>query len=62
MIDINIKVDEQGKGLMGMSLSEILKDKPVISKKKRKKKKKTSIMKAVESTIPKKSKYTTEII
>ncbi len=56
-IDIGIKVDgKEHKGLMGVSLDEI--QKPVIKKKK--KKKKTLLQKAVESSIPVQSKYTTE--
>ena len=62
MIDISIKIDgKQNKGLMGASLEDILQDKPVITKKKRKKKK-SALMKAVESSIPVKSKYTTETV
>ena len=61
MIDISIKIDgKQNKGMMGMSLEDMLEDKPVIVKKK-KKKKKSDLLKAIESTIPKKSEYTTEI-
>lgn len=65
MIDINIKIDgkDAGKGMMGMSLEDMLEDKPVIVKKPRKKKKrKSALMKSVESSIPKKSNYTTETI
>jgi hypothetical protein len=58
MIDISIKIDGKNKGMMGMSLEDML-DKPVIVKKKRKKKK--SILKTIASSIPKKSEYTTEI-
>jgi hypothetical protein len=64
MIDISIKIDgKQGsKGLMGASLEDIIQDKPVIVKKAKKKRKKSSLMKAVESAIPAKSKYTTETV
>jgi hypothetical protein len=62
MIDINIKIDgKEHKGMMGMSLEEMLEDKPVI-KKKKKKKRKSALMKAVESSIPSKSNYTTETV
>jgi len=65
-IDIGIKIDgkEQKGGLMGMSLDELQAKPTVIVKKPRKKKKKAKslLMKAVESTIPKKSEYTTEIV
>jgi hypothetical protein len=61
-MDINIKIELDGKkdskGLMGVSLEEI--QKTVIKKKK--KKKKSALMKAVESAIPYKSEYTTEIV
>jgi hypothetical protein len=61
MIDINIKIDgKEHKGMMGMSLEDMLEDKPVIKKKK--KKRKSALMKAVESSIPSKSKYTTETV
>jgi hypothetical protein len=62
MIDISIKIDgkDKSKGMMGMSLEDMLEDKPVIVKKK-KKKKKPSLIRAIESSIPKKSEYTTEI-
>jgi hypothetical protein len=64
MIDINIKIDgKEHKGMMGMSLEDMLEDKPVIVKKPRKKKKrKSALMKSVESSIPSKSNYTTETI
>jgi predicted RNA-binding protein with RPS1 domain len=64
MIDINIKIGgKEHKGMMGMSLEDMLEDKPVITKKPRKKKKrKDALMKAVESAIPKSSEYTTETV
>lgn len=64
MIDISIKIDgKEHKGMMGMSLDDIVADRPVIVKKARKKKRrKSELMKAVESTIPVKSKYTTETV
>lgn len=63
MIDINIKIDgkEKNTGMMGMSLKDMMEEKTVITKKK-KKKRKSSLMKAVESAIPKKSAYTTEVV
>ena len=62
MIDINIKIGgKEHKGMMGMSLEDMLEDKPVIVKKKRKKKK-SPLMKAVESAIPKRANYTTETV
>ena len=58
-IDIAVKVDgKEHKGLMGVSLDEI--QKPIVIVKKKKKKKKTLLQKAVESSIPVQSKYTTE--
>ena len=60
-LDISIKIDGKDKGgLMGVSLEEI-QAKPTIIKKK-KKKRKSTLMKAVESAIPSKSKYTTETV
>ncbi len=56
-IDIGINIEGKNKGLMGVSLEEI---KSASIKKKKKKKK--SLMKAIESAIPKKSKYTTEVV
>jgi hypothetical protein len=62
MIDISIKIDgKKSKGMMGMSLEDMLEDKPVIVKKK-KKKKVSALQKAINSTIPVKSEYTTETI
>lgn len=63
-IDIGINIDSKDKkgGLMGVSLDEI-KDTPVIIKKKKKKAKKKSLLsKVLESSIPVKSEYTTEVI
>ena len=64
MIDININVGgvEKGKGLMGMSFDDLLEDKPVIVRKGKKRKRKSAIAKAVESAVPKKSSYTTEVV
>jgi hypothetical protein len=60
MIDISIKIGGKDKGLMGMSLDDMLEDKPVIAKKPRKKKKRKSLLRrAIESTIPAKSEYET---
>lgn len=65
MMDINIKIalDEKpkGKGLMGVSLEEI-QAAPVIVKKKKKKKKKSDLMKMIESSIPAKPKWETEVV
>lgn len=62
-IDISIKIDgKDNKGMMGMSLDELMSEKPIIVRKKKKKKRKTALMKAVESAIPKKSAYTTETV
>ena len=63
-LDISIKIDGKEKGgLMGVSLEELVAEKPVIVKKPRKKKKKKSaLIKAVESAIPVKSEYTTETV
>lgn len=58
-LDINIKINGKDSGLMGISLDEI--KKPVIIKKK-KKKKKSLLVKAIESEIPAKSEYTTEMV
>lgn len=62
MIDINIKIDGKEKGghagMMGMSLEDMMEDKPVITKKKKKKKK-------VAPKMPKMNKpteYATEVI
>ncbi len=62
-IDIGIKIDgkEHKGGLMGVSLEEI-QAKPTIIVKKKKKKRKSALMKSVESSIPKKSEYTTEVV
>lgn len=58
-IDIGIKVNGKEKGgLMGVSLDEIQAT-PTIIVKKKKKKKKSLLKKAIESTIPDKSGYST---
>lgn len=62
-IDIGINIDSKDKkgGLMGVTLDEI-KATPVIIKKKKKKKKKSLLAKVLESSIPAKSEYTTEVV
>jgi hypothetical protein len=66
MIDISIKIDGKQKsgGMMGMSLEDMLDEKPVIVKKAKKKRKKkiSSLQKAINSAIPIKSEYTTETV
>ena len=54
----------KGGGLMGVSLDEIQAAPVIIAKKpkKKRKKKKSALMKAVESAIPVKSDYSTEVI
>jgi len=63
-IEIGIKIDGKDKGgLMGVSLEE-LQTKPtiIVRKAKKRKKRKSALMKAVESSIPAKSKYATETV
>lgn len=61
-IDIGIKINGKEKGgLMGVSLDEIQAT-PTIIVKKKKKKKKSLLKKAIESSIPVKSEYTTEMV
>jgi hypothetical protein len=61
-INISISIDEK-KGLMGVSLADIVEEKPVIVKKpKKKRKKKDPLTKAIESSIPSTSEYTTEVV
>jgi hypothetical protein len=62
-IDIGINIDSKDKkgGLMGVSLDEIQTE-PIVIKKKKKKKKKSLLAKVLESSIPVKSEYTTEVI
>uniref|UniRef100_A0A6M3LEI5 Uncharacterized protein n=1 Tax=viral metagenome TaxID=1070528 RepID=A0A6M3LEI5_9ZZZZ len=62
-LDISIKIDGKDKGgLMGVSLEDIQQKAVIVKKAKKKKKRKTALMKAVESSIPAKSKYTTEVV
>ena len=59
-IDINVKIGGKDTGMMGVSLEEI-QSKSII-KKKKKKKRKSDLMQAIESAIPARTKYTTEVI
>ena len=63
-LDISIKIDgkEPKGGLMGVSLEDIQSKAVIVKKPKKKKKRKSALMKAVESAIPYKSEYTTEVV